>query len=277
MECLFSQSVCSAPSAKSWHEELSKFKGALVVSGFDFLYLIDLDLTTTDRSSHELTDIELVHSLDSSNELVEVRADGMAPALKLKTKSENEEITCLNFSARTSLLLIGLAGGQVRLYCLKTMRLVWTCENPDSEFGRVTSLFIQEPENDPRKCCWLWFGAQLGDLAQLELYSVEFVRRDIVKTVANENGRSTLYSGLRQVVHRFSHSRIGRLRSAFPLELWQKYDPVNWDDWCGSSPSTSHAVFALAEDSFRLVIFDLNQYYNSRFPTHLGKPSNRLL
>ena len=45
---------------------------------------------------------------------------------------------------------------------------------------------------------------------------------------------------------------------------------MTWDDWCGSSPASSRVFFAVKEDFFRILVFDLNQYYNSRCPASLG-------
>ena len=75
-------------------------------------------------------------------------------------------------------------------------RIVWHFHNEDAEFGAIKNLFIQEPENDPRKTCWLWQCAQNQDLVQLELYSLDFQRRDYFKI--DENTRRAQYSRLRQ-------------------------------------------------------------------------------
>ena len=147
-------------------------------------------------------------------------------------------MTSLSSSSRCSLLLIGLSNGMMSFYCLKDMRLVWHYSNPDGEHGPIRNIFIQEPENDPRKTCWVWQCSQHHDIVQLELYSLEFFRRDIYKITADR--RRSQYSKLRMVDHRFSLGRRGELKSGSSLELWQSYSPTHWDDWCGSRHGHQH-------------------------------------
>ena len=70
-----------------------------------------------------------------------------------------------------SMLMIGTSCGKVAFYSLLTMRLVWYNQNDDGEFGQISALFLQEPENDPRRSVWVWQCAQKGEYAQFELYS----------------------------------------------------------------------------------------------------------
>lgn len=189
----------TVPDEHAWHPDLLKFDGAVVIACYDIIYLIDLHLTNQNQSSSILTDIELLPSVVNCEEIrSDIRAAGMTIAVKIKYQIESIEVTSLSCSSRTSLLLIGMANGQMVFYCLKEMRPVWCYDNSDDEFGVVKNIFIQEPENDPRKTCWIWQCAQKDNVVQLELYSLEFIRRDVYKLT--EKTRRTQYSGLRQGV-----------------------------------------------------------------------------
>ena len=164
--------------------------------------------------------------------------------------------------------MIGSACGKVAFYTLIGMRLIWFNNNDDDESGPINSLFLQEPENDPRRSVWVWQCAQKGEYAQFELYSLEFVRRDILKA---QKGRETFYQQLKRVVSRFSYARKCELIHAMPLEQYSPYQPTDWTDWCGACPALSLAVFGVVDEKFRLVMFDLNRYFASRCPGNLGK------
>ena len=127
----------------------------------------------------------------------------MTTMVKLQYQSENVEITSISCSPRTSLLLIGLENGKMTFYDLKELRPIWHYGNEDGEFGAVTKIFIQEPENDPRKTCWVWQCSQKHDenVIQMELYHLEFLKRDIYTIIdakSPEKRRRSQYSGLKQ-------------------------------------------------------------------------------
>ena len=95
-------------------------------------------------------------------------------------------------------------------YSLKNMRLLWCQSNSDKEFGKIRSIIVQEPENDPKQQLGVWQCSQMDNYIQLELYGLDFRRRDVLKKLKNSRKkRETFYSDLASVVSRFSFARKG--------------------------------------------------------------------
>eukprot|EP00061_Rhincodon_typus_P010542 g34908.t1 len=63
--------------------------------------------------------------------------------------------SAMSYVPRTNQLVVGFANGYVQLWNLKTLKKEYYSQ---LEGGKVPvyAFTFQEPENDPRNCCYLW-------------------------------------------------------------------------------------------------------------------------
>lgn len=114
-------------------------------------------------------------------------------------------VTAVKYIRQTSSLIVGFNFGCFQIWNMETLTNVYSSQ-VDQYYSAVTHFMYQEPENDPRYCCYLWVAR--GPLvpencpetpATLTLYQLVFTSRDIL------SGYGIIYKELSGVGRRFEH------------------------------------------------------------------------
>ncbi|CDQ95435.1 unnamed protein product [Oncorhynchus mykiss] len=158
IEPLVSYGGASA-STQHLHQSLRWFFGvAAVVTDLGHVLLMDLCLDDLSCSQSELeaSDLEVVSK--SLAEIPRLREQetrqGRHLCLQLSSPT-GTGATALQYIPRTNQLAVGFSDGYLQLWNMKTLKKEY---HSQLEGGRVPvyAFTFQEPENDPRNCCYLW-------------------------------------------------------------------------------------------------------------------------
>jgi hypothetical protein len=121
-----------------------------------------------------------------------------------KTMDEDSvSVTAIKCIHHVGAIAIGYSFGSYQLWHLKELKLLWT-HSEDVLSSCVTHFAFQEPEDDPRKFCYLWVGRgpvpsalRSDERGSLCLYHMVFSDKDVV------NGYGYVYQGLQNIGARF--------------------------------------------------------------------------
>lgn len=114
-------------------------------------------------------------------------------------------VTAIKYIRQTSTLIVGFNFGCFQMWNMEYLTHIYSSQ-VDQYSSAVTHFMYQEPENDPRYCCYLWVAR--GPLvpencpetpATLTLYQLVFASRDILQ------GYGIIYKDLSGVGRRFEH------------------------------------------------------------------------
>ncbi|XP_076833686.1 protein ELYS isoform X2 [Brachyhypopomus gauderio] len=271
------------------HQSLRWFFGvAAVVTDIGHVLLVDLCLDDTSCTQTELeaSDLEVVNK--SPSEIPRLREgvtqQGRHLCLQLCAPS-GTPATSLHYIPRTNHLAVGFSDGYLQLWNMKTLKKEY---HSQLEGGRVPvyAFTFQEPENDPRNCCYLWAVQSAqdheGDVVSLHLLQLAFGER---KCLASGK---ILYEGLEYCEERYSqdlsasafplraHATNTRLLSCRTIEKYRQHpdreDSVNEV----ASPDTSVAIFSWQVKSYGqghpstfIGVFDINRWYHAQMPDSL--------
>uniref|UniRef100_A0A668A0M2 AT hook containing transcription factor 1 n=1 Tax=Myripristis murdjan TaxID=586833 RepID=A0A668A0M2_9TELE len=266
------------------HQSLRWFFGiAAVVTDLGHVLLVDLCLDDLSCSQSELEASDLEVVTKSPTEIPRLREassrQGRHLCLQLNGPS-GVGATALHYIHRTNQLAVGFSDGYLQMWNMKTLKKEY---HSQLEGGRVPvyAFTFQEPENDPRNCCYLW-AVQSGDVVSLHLLQLAFSER---KCLASGK---ILYEGLEYCEERFSQEVSG---SAFPLraqatntrllscQTIEKFRPhPDRDDSMNevASPDTSVSIFSWQVKAYGqgnpstfVGIFDINRWYHAQMPDSL--------
>ncbi|MGH0149175.1 UNVERIFIED_CONTAM: hypothetical protein FKN15_062840 [Acipenser sinensis] len=200
----------ASASTQHLHQSLRWFFGAAaVVTDVGHVLLIDLCLDDLSCSQSELeaSDLEVVNK--SPAEIPRIREtvtrEGRHLCLQLQSPS-GTTATAVQYLTRTNQLAVGFSDGYLQLWNMKTLKKEY---HSQLEGGRVPvhALTFQEPENDPRNCCYLWAVQSAqdseGDVVSLHLLQLAFGDR---KSLASGQ---ILYEGLEYCEERYSQDLTG--------------------------------------------------------------------
>ncbi|KAK0141958.1 Protein ELYS [Merluccius polli] len=270
----------ASTSTQHLHQSLRWFFGiAAVVTDLGHVLLVDLCLDDLSCSQSELEASDLEVVTKSPAEIPRLREasgrQGRHLCLQLSGPS-GTKATALQYISRTNQIAVGFSDGYLQLWNMKTLKKEY---HSQLEAGKVPvyAFTFQEPENDPRNCCYLWAvqSAQEleGDVVSLHLLQLAFSER---KCMASGK---ILYEGLEYCEERYSQDVSG---TAFPLraqatntrllscQTIEKFRPhPDRDDSMNevASPDTSVSIFSWQVKAYG--VFDINRWYHAQMPDSL--------
>lgn len=279
----------ASTSTQHLHQSLRWFFGiAAVVTDLGHVLLVDLCLDDLSCSQSELEASDLQVVTKSPSEIPRLREvstrQGRHLCLQLNAPN-GVGATALQYISRTNQLAVGFSDGYLQLWNLKSLKKEY---HSQLDGGRVPihAFTFQEPENDPRNCCYLWAVQSSqdleGDMVSLRLLQLAFSER---KCLASGK---ILYEGLEYCEERYSQDLSG---PAFPLraqaantrllscQTIEKFRPhPDRDDSMNevASPDTSVSIFSWqvraygqGSPSTYIGVFDINRWYHAQMPDSL--------
>ncbi|KAM9366695.1 protein ELYS [Symphorus nematophorus] len=279
----------ASTSTQHLHQSLRWFFGiAAVVTDLGHVLLVDLCLDDLSCSQSELEASDLQVVTKSPAEIPRLRevSTRQGRHLCLQLNGPNGVgATALQYISRTNQLAVGFSDGYLQLWNMKALKKEY---HSQLEGGRVPvhAFTFQEPENDPRNCCYLWAVQSSqdleGDMVSLRLLQLAFSER---KCLASGK---ILYEGLEYCEERYSQDLSG---TAFPLraqttntrllscQTIEKFRPhPDRDDSMNevASPDTSVSIFSWQVKAYGqgtpstyIGVFDINRWYHAQMPDSL--------
>ncbi|XP_030630795.1 protein ELYS [Chanos chanos] len=279
----------ASTSTQHLHQSLRWFFGvAAVVTDVGHVLLVDLCLDDLSCSQSELeaSDLEVVNKAPSEIPRLResVTRQGRHLCLQLSSPT-GTGVTALQYIQRTNQLAVGFSDGYLQLWNMKTLKKEY---HSQLEGGRVPvyAFTFQEPENDPRNCCYLWAVQSAqdleGDVVSLHLLQLAFGERK-----CQASGK-ILYEGLEYCEERYSQDLNGaafplraqatntRLLSCQTIEKFRHHP--DRDDTMNevASPDTSVSIFSWQVKSYGqgqpstfIGVFDINRWYHAQMPDSL--------
>ncbi|XP_066473824.1 protein ELYS isoform X2 [Tiliqua scincoides] len=264
------------------------FGVAAVVTDVGHVLLIDLCLDDLSCSQNEIeaSDLEVVTGIPP--EIPQIREaitrKGRHLCFQLLNPS-GTAVTALSYIHRTNQLLVGFSDGYLSLWNMKNLKKEY---HSQLEGGRIPvyAVTFQEPENDPRNCCYLWAiqstQASEGDVVSFHLLQLAFSDR---RRLASGQ---IMYEGLEYCEERYSLDLTGgvfslrgqtsntKFISCQTVEKFRSH--VDREDSINEviSPDTSVSVFSWQVNTYGqgkpstyLGIFDINRWYHAQMPDSL--------
>ncbi|XP_039182926.1 protein ELYS [Crotalus tigris] len=264
------------------------FGVAVVVTDVGHVLLIDLclDDLSCNQNEIEASDLEVITGIPS--EIPQVREavirNGRHLCFQLLNPS-GTAVTTLSYIQRSNQLVVGFSDGYLSLWNMKSLKKEYHFQ---LEGGRVPvyAVTFQEPENDPRNCCYLWAVQSTqeseGDILSLHLLQLAFSDR---RRLASGQ---IIYEGLEYCEERYSLDLTGgvsslrgqssniKLIGCQTIEKFRSH--VDREDSINEvmSPDTSVSVFTWQVNTYGqgkpstyLGIFDINRWYHAQMPDSL--------
>ncbi|XP_075059629.1 protein ELYS isoform X2 [Mixophyes fleayi] len=269
------------------HQSLRWFFGvAAVVTDVGHVLLIDLCLDDVSSNQDELdaSDLEVISGIPAEiPKLREVaNREGRHLCLQLLAPS-GTTVSALCYISRTNQLAVGFGDGYLSLWNMKTLRREYHVQ---VEGGRVPvfAVTFQEPENDPRNCCYLWAvqTSESGQDVSLHMLQLAFGDKKCLPS------GQTIYENLEYCEERYSldlSANVMCLRGqtySTKLLAWQTIEKFRAhserDDGLHevTSPDTSVSIFTWqvntygqAKPSIYMGVFDINRWYQAQMPDSL--------
>ncbi|TKC43755.1 hypothetical protein EI555_018828 [Monodon monoceros] len=205
----------ASASTQHLHPSLRWLFGvAAVVTDVGQILLIDLclDDVSCNQNEVEASDLEVITGIPA--EVPHIRENVMQEGRHLcfqLVSPSGTAVSTLSYINRTNQLAVGFSDGYLALWNMKSMKREYYTQ---LEGGRVPvyAVTFQEPENDPRNCCYLWAVQSTqdseGDVLSLHLLQLAFGDR---KCLASGQ---ILYEGLEYCEERYTLDLTGGM---FPL------------------------------------------------------------
>ncbi|KAF7665770.1 hypothetical protein LDENG_00132010 [Lucifuga dentata] len=279
----------ASTSTQHLHQSLRWFFGiAAVVTDLGHVLLVDLCLDDLSCSQSELEASDLEVVTKSPAEIPRLREvssrQGRHLCLQLNGPT-GVRATALQYISRTNHLAVGFSDGYLQLWNMKALKAEY---NSQLEGGRVPvyAFTFQEPENDPRNCCYLWAVQSAqdleGDMVSLHLLQLAFSER---KCLASGK---ILYEGLEYCEERYSQELSGpafphraqatntRLLSCQTIEKIRPHPDRDDSMNEAASPDTSVSFFSWQVKAYGqgtpctyVGVFDINRWYHAQMPDSL--------
>ncbi|KAH0622548.1 hypothetical protein JD844_024944 [Phrynosoma platyrhinos] len=271
------------------HQSLRWLFGvAAVVTDVGHVLLIDLCLDDLSCSQNEIeaSDLEVITGIPP--EVPQIREmitrKGRHLCFQLLNASGNA-VTALSYIHRSNQLVVGFSDGYLSLWNMKSLKKEY---HSQLEGGRIPvyAVTFQEPENDPRNCCYLWAVQSTqeseGDIVSLHLLQLAFSDR---RRLASGQ---IMYEGLEYCEERYSldltcgvfslrgQSSNTKLIGCQTVEKFRSH--IDREDGINEviSPDTSVSVFSWQVNTYGqgkpntyLGIFDINRWYHAQMPDSL--------
>lgn len=279
----------ASASTQHLHQSLRWFFGvAAVVTDVGHILLVDLclDDLTCSHDEMEASDLEVMSGISADIPHIRENVTRQRRHLCLQLLNPSgTTVTSLYYILRTNHLAVGFSTGYLSLWNMKTLKRDYHCL---LEGGRVPvyAVTFQEPENDPRNCCYLWAVQSTqeseGDLVSLHLLQLAFGDR---KCLASGQ---ILYEGLEYCEERYSLDLTGgilslrnqtsntRLLGCQTVERFRSHGERDDSLNEAISPDTSVSFFSWqvniygqGKPSTHLAVFDINRWYHAQMPDSL--------
>ncbi|XP_075002695.1 protein ELYS-like isoform X2 [Calonectris borealis] len=276
-------------STRHLHQGLRWLFGvAAVATDVGHLLLVDLCLDDLSCSQNEIeaSDLEVVTRIPAEvpQRRETVTREGRHLCFQLQNPS-GTAISTLCYISRSNQLVVGFSDGYLSLWNMKTLKKE---HHSQLEGGRIPvyAVTFQEPENDPRNCCYLWAVQSTqeseGDVVSLHLLQLAFGDR---KRLASGQA---MYEGLEYCDERYSLDLTGgvfplrgqtsntKLLSCQTVEKFRNH--VDREDSINEviSPDTSVSIFSWQVNTYGqgkpstyLGVFDINRWYHAQMPDSL--------
>ncbi|XP_037067085.1 protein ELYS isoform X2 [Peromyscus leucopus] len=279
----------ASASTQHLHPSLRWLFGvAAVVTDVGQILLIDLCLDDLSCSQNEVeaSDLEVVTGIPAEVPHIResVMREGRHLCFQLVSPS-GTAVSTLSYISRTNQLAVGFSDGYLALWNMKSMKREYYTQ---LEGGRVPvyAVVFQEPENDPRNCCYLWAVQSTqdseGDVLSLHLLQLAFGDR---KCLASGQ---ILYEGLEYCEERYTLDLAGgmfplrgqtsntKLLGCQSIERFPSHGDREESMREALSPDTSVSVFTWqvniygqGKPSVYLGLFDINRWYHAQMPDSL--------
>ncbi|XP_076220024.1 protein ELYS-like [Aptenodytes patagonicus] len=276
-------------STQHLHQSLRWLFGvAAVATDVGHLLLVDLclDDLACSQNETEASGLEVVTRIPAEvpQRRETVTREGRHLCFQLQNPS-GTAISTLCYISRSNQLVVGFSDGYLSLWDMKTLERE---HHSQLEGGRIPvyAVTFQEPENDPRNCCYLWAVQSTqeseGDVVSLHLLQLAFGDR---KRLASGQ---VMYEGLEYCDERYSLDLTGgvfplrgqtsnaKLLSCQTVEKFRNH--VDREDSVNEvvSPETSVSIFSWqvnthgqGRPSTYLGVFDINRWYHAQMPDSL--------
>ncbi|XP_051639261.1 protein ELYS-like isoform X2 [Manacus candei] len=276
-------------STRHLHQSLRWLFGvAAVATDVGHVLLVDLCLDDLSCSQNEVeaSDLEVVTRIPAEvpQRRETVTREGRHLCFQLRSPS-GIAVSTLSYISRSNQLVVGFSDGYLSLWNMKTLKREHYSQ---LEGGRIPiyAVTFQEPENDPRNCCYLWAVQSTqqseGDVVSLHLLQLAFGDR---KRLASGQ---VLYEGLEYCDERYSLDLTGgifplrgqtsntKLLSCQTIEKFRNH--VDREDSVNEviSPDTSVSIFSWQVNTYGqgkpstyLGVFDINRWYHAQMPDSL--------
>ncbi|XP_008935120.1 PREDICTED: protein ELYS [Merops nubicus] len=276
-------------STRHLHQSLRWLFGvAAVATDVGHLLLVDLCLDDLSCSQNEIeaSDLEVVTRIpvEVPQRRENVTRQGRHLCFQLQNPS-GTAVSALCYISRSNQLVVGFSDGYLSLWNMKTLKRE---HHSQLEGGRIPvyAVTFQEPENDPRNCCYLWAVQSTqeseGDVVSLHLLQLAFGDR---KRLASGQ---VMYEGLEYCDERYSLDLTGgifplrgptsntKLLSCQTVEKFRNH--VDREDSVNEviSPDTSVSIFSWQVNTYGqgkpstyLGVFDINRWYHAQMPDSL--------
>nr|KAF6395010.1 AT-hook containing transcription factor 1 [Rousettus aegyptiacus] len=279
----------ASASTQHLHPSLRWLFGvAAVVTDVGQILLIDLCLDDLSCSQNEVeaSDLEVITGIPA--EVPHIRENVMREGRHLCFQlvgPSGTAVSTLSYVHRTNQLAVGFSDGYLALWNMKSMKREYYTQ---LEGGRVPvyAVTFQEPENDPRNCCYLWAVQSTqdgeGDVLSLHLLQLAFGDRK-----CSASGQ-TLYEGLEYCEERYTLDLTGgmfplrgqtnntKLLGCQSIEKFRFHGDREEGTSEVLSPDTSVSVFTWqvniygqGKPSIYLGLFDINRWYHAQMPDSL--------
>ncbi|NXX47548.1 ELYS protein, partial [Tricholaema leucomelas] len=276
-------------STRHLHQSLRWLFGvAAVATDVGHLLLVDLCLDDLSCSQNEVeaSDLEVVTRIPAEvpQRRETVTREGRHLCFQLQNPS-GTAISTVYYISRSNQLVVGFSDGYLSLWNMKTLKRE---HHSQLEGGRIPvyAVTFQEPENDPRNCCYLWAVQSTqeseGDVVSLHLLQLAFGDR---KRLASGQ---VMYEGLEYCDERYSLDLTGgifplrgttsntKLLSCQTVEKFRNH--LDREDSVNEviSPDTSVSIFSWQVNTYGqgkpstyLGVFDINRWYHAQMPDSL--------
>uniref|UniRef100_A0A8C6YSR1 AT-hook containing transcription factor 1 n=1 Tax=Nothoprocta perdicaria TaxID=30464 RepID=A0A8C6YSR1_NOTPE len=276
-------------STQHLHQSLRWLFGvAAVVTDVGHVLLVDLclDDLSCSQNETEASDLEVITGIPAEipQRREAVTREGRHLCFQIQNPS-GTAISTLCYISRSNQLVVGFSDGYLSLWNMKTLKKEYHFQ---LEGGRIPvyAVTFQEPENDPRNCCYLWAVQSTqeseGDVVSLHLLQLAFGDR---KRLASGQ---VMYEGLEYCEERYSLDLTGgvfplrgqtsntKLLSCQTIEKFRNH--VDREDSINEviSPDTSVSIFSWQVNTYGqtkpstyLGIFDVNRWYHAQMPDSL--------
>ncbi|XP_012499795.1 PREDICTED: protein ELYS [Propithecus coquereli] len=279
----------ASASTQHLHPSLRWFFGvAAVVTDVGQILLIDLCLDDLSCSQNEVeaSDLEVITGIPAEVPHIResVMREGRHLCFQLVSPS-GTAVSTLSYINRTNQLAVGFSDGYLALWNMKSVKREYYTQ---LEGGRVPvyAVTFQEPENDPRNCCYLWAVQSTqdteGDVLSLHLLQLAFGDR---KCLASGQ---ILYEGLEYCEERYTldltdgmfplrgQTSNTKLLGCQSIEKFRSHGDREEGMNEALSPDTSVSVFTWqvniygqGKPSMYLGLFDINRWYHAQMPDSL--------
>uniref|UniRef100_A0A8C4R0T9 ELYS beta-propeller domain-containing protein n=1 Tax=Eptatretus burgeri TaxID=7764 RepID=A0A8C4R0T9_EPTBU len=270
------------------HQHLRWLFGVVaLVTHRGWIYLLDLclDIPLDQSDEANRAGIHLVRA--SVTNLPMLRQRAMAESLHICVELQAGAIqsiagSALHYAPRTNQLAVGFENGVFQLWDMSSLQQVFQSNLPKAT---VCAFALQEPENDPRNCCYLWTVQTLPGINKeiiLHMFQMEFKER-------TSSSANIFYKGLNICKQRYTQILSAEVSaeqgkhavcSLLGCHVVERYRHGFSDASLReeSSPNTSVVIFVwetaknhTSQPTITLGLFDINRWYHAQMPTHLSR------